>query len=269
MPSVSIASTLHDAVGWSIEPLEAQEALFKDVYGSRLVVVTRATRPEVVECLESLGWVVVPPRSLTGVEHITDSRRRVVRAGVEGGAEFVHLVDMDRALYWAANYPEELRHTVERIPDFDFTIIGRTPRAMQTHPRNQVDTEAIANRVFSLIYGGEVDITAASRGISKEAAELILRFSQGRYFDSDSEWPTILLCKSAMRIDYIEAEGLEWETRLKRGEMTLPDGRRVDVKEYYEENPESWVYRAMLAHRIAEAALSTYRGLGGAYRADS
>jgi hypothetical protein len=269
MPGVSIVSTLHDSIGWSIEPLKAQEKLLGELYDRRLVIVTKATNSMVIDALESTGWVLVPPKSNTGVEHISDSRRRVLKAGVDGGADFVHLVDMDRALHWAANYPAELQETVARFPDYDFTILGRTARAMQTHPRNQVETEAIANRVFSLNYGRDVDITAASRGVSKEAAEVIFRFTQGRYFDSDSEWPTILLCKSSLKIGYAEAEGLEWETRLKREKMTLPDGRLVDVKEYYEENPESWVYRAMLAHRIAEAALSTYRGLGGAYRADS
>jgi hypothetical protein len=51
--------------------------------------------------------------------------------------------------------------------------------------------------------------------------------------------------------------------------MALPGGKRVDVKDFYENNPESWVYRTMLAQRIAEAALGTYRKLGGVYRVDS
>lgn len=269
MPRVSLVSTLHDSFGWSIEPLREQAPLLRELYDRRVVVATKGTSPAVVDALESSGWVLVPPRSNAGVEYISDSRRRVLKAGIEVGADYVHLVDMDRVLHWAAHYPSELREIVARFPEFGFTIIGRTARALQTHPRNQVETESIANRVFSLIYGKEVDITAASRGISREAAEVILRYSQGRFFDTDSEWPTILICKSGLRIGYVEAEGLEWETRLKREEMVLPDGRRVDIKEYYESNPESWVYRTMLAHRIAGTALNTYRELRGGYRTDS
>lgn len=261
MPSVTLVSTLHDSAGWSIAPLKEQADLLGELYERRLVVVTKMTSPKVVDALEASGWVLVSPKSNIGVDYITDSRRRVLRAGLDGGTSHFHIVDMDRVLHWAANYPGELRETVARIPGSDFTILGRTPRALQTHPRNQIETEAIANRVFSLIYGKEVDITAASRGISGEAAEVILRYSKGRFFDSDSEWPTILLCKSNLKVDYAEVEGLEWETRLKREEMTLPDGRRVDVKEYYERNPESWVYRVMLAHMISRAALDTYRAL--------
>jgi hypothetical protein len=263
MPRVSLVSTLHDSNGWSIKPLRDQAAFLEELYDRRVVVATKGTSLAVVDALESSGWVLVPPRSNVGVEFISDSRRRVLKAGLEGGADYMHLVDMDRVLHWAANYPDELRETVTQILASDFAIIGRTVRAFQTHPRNQVETEAIANRVFSLLYGKDVDITAASRGVSRDAAEIILRHSAGRFFDTDSEWPTILLCKSDLKIGYIEREGLEWETRLKREEMTLPDGRRVDVKEYYEQNPESWVYRTMLAHRIARAALSTYRVLKG------
>ncbi|MFA5869087.1 MAG: hypothetical protein WC941_05235 [Candidatus Bathyarchaeia archaeon] len=260
MPRVSLVSTLHDSSGWSIAPLKEQAPLLGELYDRRVVVVTKMTSPAVVEALESSGWVLAAPKSNIGVDYITDSRRRVLRAGLEGGADYLHLVDMDRVLHWAANYPAELRETVARIPDHDFTIFGRTPRAFMTHPSSQIETESIPNKVFSLIYGEDVDITAASRGVSREAADIILRHSRGSFFDSDSEWPVIVLCKSNLKIGYVEVEGLEWETRLKRQEMTLPDGRRVDVKEYYESNPESWVYRTMLAHRIARAALDTYRG---------
>ena len=249
--------------------MREQAHLLGDIYERRIVVVTKSTSLSVVDALESSGWVISPPKSNTGVEYISDSRRQVLGAGIDGGASFMHLVDMDRILHWASHYPSELRGVVERIPDYGFTIIGRTSRAFQTHPLNQVETEVIPNRVFSLIYGIDVDITAASRGVSREAAEVILKYSRGRFFDTDSEWPTIILCKSGLRIGYVEADGLEWETRIKREGMVLPDGRRVDVKEFYEKNPESWVYRAMLAHRIAETALSTYRGLRVSYRVDS
>ncbi len=261
MSGVSLVSTLHDSVGWSIEPLRKQATLLDELYDRRLVVVTKMTSARVIDALESSGWVLVSPRSNIGVDYITDSRRRVLRAGLGGVESHFHLVDMDRVLHWAANYPDELRQTVEQVPGSNFTIFGRTPRAFMTHPLNQIETEAIANKVFSLLFGRDVDITAASRGISRKAAETILQHSKGRFFDSDSEWPAILLCKTNFKIDYVEVEGLEWETRLKRDEMALPDGTRVDVKEYYEKNPESWVYRSMLAHMISRAALDTFRAM--------
>ncbi len=269
MTSISLVSTLHDSTGWSIKPLKEQAKLLETIYSHRVVVVTKMTSPSVIEALESSGWIVVPQKSLIGVDYISESRRRALKAGMSEGADYAHLVDSDRVLHWAANYPDELRGIVKRLPENDFTIIGRTPRAFMTHPRNQVETEAIANRVFSLIYGKDVDITGASRGISKEAAPVILSHSVGRFFDSDAEWPVIILNKTKLKMGYMEAEGLEWETRLKREEMTLPDGRRVDVKDYYEQNPESWVYRSMLAYMIARAALYASKGGHTRYRLDS
>jgi hypothetical protein len=269
MPRVALVSTIHDSAGWSIAPLNESAPLLDDLYERRIVVATKGTSQAVVDALEKSGWVLASPRSNVGVEYISDSRLRVIRAGVEAGADHVHLVDTDRVLHWVAHYPDELRGVVSRISELDFTIIGRTQRALQTHPRNQVETEAIANRVFSLIYGREVDITAASRGISRAAVEVLAKYSQGRFFDNDSEWPTILFCQGGLSMGYVEAEGLEWETRLKREQMTLSNGRRVDVKDYYEGNPESWVYRLMLAHRIARAALETSRNMRGGYRVDS
>ncbi len=253
MPSVSLATTLHDSTGWTIQPLHDTAKLLDECYDSRLSVITVGTSPEVVKALNDTGWSIVEPRSRVGVQHITDSRRRVLKASIEHGSDFTHLVDMDRVLHWALSYPEELGKVAASIPGYDFLVLGRTRRAMDTHPRNQTETEALANRVFSLILGRDMDITAASRGISREAAETILRYSRGRFFDSDSEWPTILHCLD-YEIGYAEVEGLEWETHLKRREMTLSDGRTVDSKEYYEANPESWVYRLMIAHRIAKAA---------------
>ncbi len=259
MPGVSLVSTLHDPKGWCIAPLRQQAALLNRLYEHRIVVATTGTSPSVVQALQETGWTIVSSRSSVGVAFISDSRRRVLRAGLDSGSTRMHLVDMDRLLHWAEHYPDELERIVGVIPSHRFLIIGRTERAFRTHPRNQTETESLANRVFSLIYGRGVDITAASRGVSREAVEVILSGSRGSYFDSDSEWPVLVL-NAGIEVGYVEAEGLEWETRLKRSEMAMPDGRRVDVKEYYENNPEPWVYRTMLAYRIARAALETHRG---------
>ena len=256
---VSLLTTLHDALGWSIEPLHETSKTLNNCYSRRFVVVTEGTSRTVIETLKELGWELCRIKAKVGVDHISDSRRSVLAASMEAGSDWMHIVDMDRMLHWARTYPEEQKSIVDSLPQNEFTIYGRSPRALATHPQNQVETEQIPNKVFSLIYGRNVDITAASRGISKAAAEKILTYSRGRFFDTDSEWPIILKCKSQLGIAYREVEGLEWETRLKRSEWIHPDGRRTDLKEFYENNPESWVYRTMLAYRISECALKTYR----------
>ena len=260
---VCLVSTLHDSVGWSPEPLERTTEILDRIYGGKITVVTKMTQTRVLQTLSKFGWTLVKPFSNVGMAQITDSRRRVLKAALENGFDYIHLVDMDRILHWASTYPKELEKVVNSIPGREFIILGRTRRAMETHPKNQVDTETLANRVFNLILGVDMDITAASRGISRSAGEVILRFSRGRFFDSDSEWPIILHCNN-FHLDYMETEGLEWETRLKREHMVASD-RILDVKEFYESNPESWVYRLMLAHRISRVAYKTYHSLKQGY----
>jgi hypothetical protein len=79
---------------------------------------------------------------------------------------------------------------------------------LETHPRSQVETKRLANRVCSLIIGQEIDVTAASRGLSHEAAALILRYSKAKDIGTDSEWPIIVHYKSDTLIRYVETEGL-------------------------------------------------------------
>lgn len=261
MPRAALLATLHDSKGWSIQPLREVAPTLGRLYEARIVVVTETTSPRVVAALLESGWTVERHRAKTGVDYISDSRRLLLQAAVEHGNGYMQLTDMDRALHWARTYPEELEAVVAAMPEHGFTVYGRTRRAFESHPRNQTETERLANRVFSLIVGREMDITAGSRGASRDAAELILRYSRGRYFDSDSEWPLIIHYKGS-GLGYREVEGLEWETRLKREEWVHADGRRTDIKEFYETNPESWVYRTMLAQKIGEAALRVQRELG-------
>ena len=134
MPSVSLATTLHDSTGWTLQPLSETAKILDECYDSHLTVVTVGTKPEVVEALRETGWTIVEPRSRVGVEHITDSRRRVLRASLERGSDFTHLVDMDRALHWALSYPEELRRVAASIPGHDFMIFGRTRRRRRPSP---------------------------------------------------------------------------------------------------------------------------------------
>ena len=112
---------------------------------------------------------------------------------------------------WAETYPEELRSIVESIQKHDFLIMGRTKRAFDTHPRFQAETEKLANKVSSLLLGRDVDITAASRGVSMGATEIILKHSKAKFCGTDSEWPVIIHCRSSFQIGYVEVEGLEYE----------------------------------------------------------
>ncbi|MBM3291583.1 hypothetical protein FJY84_02780 [Candidatus Bathyarchaeota archaeon] len=261
MQETILLTTLHDSSGWSINSITETVNLLDACYPKKIVILTKNTLPSVIEALKNSGWDVNTSRSEVGIGYISDSRKKLLEYGVKSGFTSYHLVDMDRLLHWAKTYPEELRKIANEIPKHKFLILGRTNRAYETHPINQKETECLPNKVVSLLCNQKLDVTAGSRGISSEAAEIIIQYSQGRYFDSDSEWPIIIRCKTKYEISFIEVEGLEWETLIKRSMMKLDNGSLVDVKEYNESNPESWTYRIMLANRISQCAYQTYQRL--------
>jgi len=132
---------------------------------------------------------------------------------------------------------------------------------METHPVSQRETERLANKVASLVLGREVDVTAASRGLSPEAARTVLEYSNVKSFDTDSEWPVIIQCKSKMQIDYIEVDGLSFEDWLQYAEDVDAAGGLENWKRAKDEDPARWLHRMRLAQMIAEAALATYNEL--------
>ena len=86
-------------------------------------------------------------------------------------------------------YPEELRRVAQQITQFDFTILGRTPRAFATHPRIQRDTEAIINHVFERVSDRAWDTGAGARGLSRRAAETIVTGCLDDAISNDVTWP--------------------------------------------------------------------------------
>ncbi|UCH57734.1 MAG: hypothetical protein JSV18_02145 [Candidatus Bathyarchaeota archaeon] len=198
-----------------------------------------------------------------GLEFIGDSRRMALSLALEEGRGHIHIVDMDRILQWAGSHPQELRGVVRHLPQHDFLVIGRTERAMETHPQSQRETEGLANRVCSLLLGSAMDVTSASRGLSPEAARLILRHSRATECNTDSEWPLIIHCLSDMPVGYIEVEGLKFEDWLKRTDEVERAGGVEAWKRFIDEDPAAWLHRIRFAEGIVETAISTYRELCG------
>jgi hypothetical protein len=258
---VSLATYMHDPHGQMLMAIEERMPLLSQMYDDVYVVPTDASDAAVIEQLGEIGCVVELQRGGVGPEFIGNARRMAVSMAAEGSRGHIHFSDMDRVLQWAGSHPEELRSVIRLIPRHDFLIIGRTQNAVETHPRSQVETERLANRVCSLIIGQEVDVTAASRGLSPEAAALILRYSKTKGVRTDSEWPVIVHCKSEMPIGYIEVEGLEYEDWLRHTDEVEKAGGLDIWKRAIDENPAAWLHRINCAHMIAETAISTYRAL--------
>lgn len=252
------ACTLHDPKGDWRRIIE-QAPDINEFYDGLFAVATDVTAPKTVKILEARGWAVIVQKGREGLISIGDGRRLALEAGLETG-QHIHFNDFDRLLYWVTHHPDELRSIVKEIPNHDFLILGRTQGALESHTRAQIETECLVNKVFSLIIGWYSDIVVGSRGVSERAARLILEHSIAEYCNTDAEWPLIVHHLSDMKIDYIEVDGMGYETLMRRPSVEI-DGRVLPWKEYVDSNPGSWVHRINMAHKIAATAAETHEKL--------
>ena len=260
---VTLASYFHDPQGELLMAIAERLPLLCQIYDGICVVPTDASDGAVVDRLYENDCTVELQSGGVGLEFIGDSRRMALSLALEEGRGHIHFVDMDRILQWVGSNPQELRDVVRHLPQHDFLIIGRTERAMETHPQSQRETEGLANRVCSLLLGSSMDVTSASRGLSQDAARLILRYSKATECNTDSEWPLIIHCKSDMQVGYIEVDGLEFEDWIKKADEVESAGGVEAWKRSKDEDPAAWLHRIRFAEGIVETAISTYRELCG------
>ena len=154
-------------------------------------------------------------------------RYMALRLGVQFQADYLHYADMDRLLRWVETRPQEWRRAIEAIQLTDCLVMGRSQAAYCTHPGSMILTEAISNRVVSHIMGIEMDVSAGSKGFSRAAAEyLVANTHPGRALGTDAEWP-ILLRRAGYRVDYLEVDGLDWESADRYQQQAAnPDDQR-------------------------------------------
>ena len=250
LSDVGLVSTLHDPGGNMRLFLHACLPNLSQIYRFLVIVATSKTDPGTVASLENAGVMVLPD----GTKEIGANRRRALRHGLAqengdgAGAPFLHYCDFDRLLHWSLHYPRELRGVVKvKIPAADYLVLGRTPAAFESHPNAQRMTESLTNRVFSFIHGQEMDVTAGSCGLSRAAAEQIMRHSMEPTNATDTEWPLIIarLAPADLAVSYLATQGLAYETATFLGAAARAAA----------DHPENWQRRLGLARDSVAAAI--------------
>ena len=177
-----------------------------------------------------------------------------LQRAVELSADAIHYADLDRLLRWVETHEDEWRAIACRIPGVDCLVIGRTPRAYATHPQAIVATEAISNQVVSRFLGSPMDVSAGSKGFRRQAADCILANTRPqRALGTDAEWPLVLL-KAGFRVEYTEADGLDWESADQYQEVAAAASDQRRAAEAYDADPKHWDYRVKVAMEIVDAA---------------
>lgn len=198
------------------------------------------------------------PDRAVGLSEVGADRRACVALALEMEAEYVLYCDCDRALHWAEQYPDELRAVARHITAYDCTVLGRTRRAFEAHPRMQRETEAIINHVFAAVSGQEWDVTAAARGLSRRAAQALLDGCPDQTIGTDASWPLFLQRAASFSLAYLATEGLEYETADRYGDAIAAAGGRQSWMARLDADPRRWAHRLELA-RIEVEAMLPYR----------
>ncbi|HSJ56594.1 MAG TPA: hypothetical protein VLC95_05410, partial [Anaerolineae bacterium] len=234
-------------------------------YAALVAYCSRDTHPTLLDLLADHGVVVWrDPEGPGGIVGIGNVRRATVRAGLEAGTTHLQMCDFDRALHWAAHYPDELEEVIVDIARHDLLVLGRTPRAWATHPAYQRETEPLFNHTFALATGLEWDVGAGSRGLSRRAVEALLELSREQTVGVDAEWPLILLNRKChaeanstftFRTGYRACEGLEFETADRFTAEIEAAGSYDAWLTEMEASPARWAFRLQVAHLIAQAVV--------------
>jgi hypothetical protein len=250
---VTLAATHHDADGRLMAQAERMLPALRELFAAIAVRVTDATTPPALALLADAGALVRREPS-TGHLKLGRSRRSAIALGLELPHATILFCDFDRALHWAEFHLDELRAVVATIAAHDCTVLGRTPRAFNSHPRVQCDTEAIVNTVYAQVSGMAWDVTAAARGLSRRAVEAILRDCPEEGIGTDVAWPLFLQRAGGFDMHYIATEGLEFETPDRfPAEVAAAGGVDAWIAQI-DADPYEWAQRLAIARAEVEAS---------------
>lgn len=238
MTDVALITITHDPTGENIELFQRLHKNIEKLYSELFITISEESSSELVETFKQskFNYKIIPKKGAA------EARRAVVEFGLTGKSHYYHYCDFDRLLTWATSYLSELDRTVKSIPDHEYQIIGRTARAMNTHPEEWVETEKITNKICSMELGMNVDITAGSCSFSRSVADYINRYSKDQM--TDAEWAMIAKRIAGQPVSYSSVEGLEYQEEL--------NGIRRNISE-----AEKWLGRLKLSTVISESAIRT------------
>jgi hypothetical protein len=236
--NIALLTVTHDPTGRNIKLFKELQKDIESIYTELFITISDESSIELVKEMEKSKFNVriIPKKGAA------QARREVLSLGLSGQGDYYHYCDFDRLLTWGRNYINELKEIITNVPNHEYLILGRTERAMKTHPVEWIETEKITNKICSLELGRNVDITAGSCSFSRESAEYIKKYSKEKM--TDAEWAMIVHRIAKLDIGYSPVDGLEYQ------EETNGITRNISES-------EKWLGRLKLSSIISETAINT------------
>jgi len=260
--TVALAVTYHDPEGRMHQQIKRVLPVLTDLFGGLALRASHSAHPPSLALFAEAGAAIARGTPERAVERfkLGQARREAVALALQFDCPFILYCDGDRVLHWAERYPKELEQVVTGMADYDFTVLGRTPRAFDSHPRIQRDTEAIVNRAFATVSGHAWDVTAATRGLARRAAMAILAGCPDEEVSTDVSWPLFLERAGSFSLGYIATEGMEFETPDRYGEEIAQAGGLAPWLARLDADPRNWAHRLDMARVEVEAMTPYARG---------
>jgi len=244
-----LAATIHDPQLSLLQPLKEHMTRLGLDGEPKVVAYSPPTHPRIVRALGDLGCITI-----AGSESVQSVYVAALERGLCERPDHIFYCDLDRLLHWVKAYPEEYHHTRRIALEYEFLMVGRTPRAFQTHPQTQTQTEGIANLVASRILGFNVtrDIIGVCWGLNISLVQLLLSTPQRNSYGFYCGWPVAAWRNSAEKA-YVEVEGLEWETPDRYEHEIGAKGYESWLKNFM--TPKEWERRNMILRDLVETLL--------------
>lgn len=255
MPT-ALALLYHDPEGRLIDDVRRALPLLTDIFEGVAICASPQANTQALQLWQSVGaQVEVESRGDDApMYRLGAARRTAVTLALQGGPDHALYCDGDRIVHWAQQYPDELRQVVAAVQQYDFTVLGRSQRAFDSHPGVQRDTEGIVNTVFRRVTGLAWDMGSGSRGVSRRALEAIRAHCDDDTICVDVTWPLCLREQAAFDLGYLMTEGLEFETGDGYGHQRT-EGDYARWLDSLDDDPHRWAYRTKVAHLMIEKML--------------
>lgn len=248
----ALAVTYHDPKGRLVDQIGKCLPRLNELFESVAVRASPASSLDGLDSLRGAGGVVdASPGTEGGL--LGRKRREAIELALCSDASLVLLCDFDRVLHWVATYPDELESTLAVSIENDMTVLGRSRRAWETHPRCMRETEAVVNQVFGSMTGRSWDVMVGARALSRRGAEEVVQNGANDRISVDVSWPLHALQHTDLAVAYFETEGLELETPDRITGTVASADEANDWCEAADEDPRQWIARAelMCLHLLA------------------
>ena len=241
-----LASTLHDPQNRLESLINEQTPKLEELFHEKIVTLSSSTSRETLQTLKKLGY-----EASYGDKSVASTYILALRRATEKKIEPIFYCDFDRLLHWTSHYPEELEAVTQKSTH-DFTLFGRTKRAMLTHPETQTLTETTAKTLASKVLGFPEtrDVLGTTWMLKAQQAEALIRAKISNQYGFYLDWP-IRLWINSTNPGYIEVEGLEWETP-DRYQQEITQAGYDAWKENYQ-NMQEWKKRNLMLRDMIEA----------------